>query len=319
MLAIIALVAPVFGLIAIGWGAAQLRYVPEAAGPQLSAFAYKILIPALLFRAMATMPPPAQSPWLLAGAYATGVALVWMTATLATRLLLRRPAADAPAIAFATTFGNGLMLGIPVILAAFGPDATTPVAILVTCDSILLWMLGTLHMELVLRGFGGGSLSSLVRTLLDLVRNPIIAAVIIGTLWRLSGLALPGVADKLLALLAGGAIPVSLTALGMTLARYEIKGQTPTLVLINLLKLVALPAVTLWLGLFVFGLTPVWAGVLAVFSSMPVGANAFVFAARYERAVGSVSAAVAVSTVIAVLTVTTVLVILQGLGLPVRV
>lgn len=319
MLAIITLVAPVFGLIAIGWGAARIRYVPEAAGPLLSEFAYKILIPALLFRAMATMAPPAQSPWLLAATYASGVAVVWLTATLATLLVLRRPAVDAPAIAFATTFGNGLMLGIPLILSAFGPDAATPVAILVTCDSIVLWMLGTLHMELTLRGFGGGSLMQVARTLLDLVRNPIIAAVILGTLWRWSGLELPGIADKLITLLAGAAIPVSLTALGMTLARYEIKGQMPTLALITVLKLVAFPTVMLLLGLFVFGLTPLWAGVLAAFTSMPVGANAFVFASRYERAVGSVSAAVAVSTVIGVLTVTAALAILQGLGLPVRV
>src|SRR5690606_33112589 len=150
----IILVAPVFGLIAIGWGAARIRYVPESAGMLLSDYAYKILIPALLFRAMATMAPPAQSPWLLAGAYGTGVALIWITATLATLLLLRRPAADALAIALATTFGNGLMLGIPLILSAFGPDAATLVVILDTCDSIVLWMLGTLHMELALRGFG---------------------------------------------------------------------------------------------------------------------------------------------------------------------
>lgn len=319
MLAIITLVAPVFGLIAIGWAAARVRYVPEAAGPLLSDFAYKILIPALLFRAMATMAPPAQSPWLLAGAYGTGVVLVWLTATLATLVLLRRPAADAPAIAFATTFGNGLMLGIPLILSAFGPEAATPVAILVTCDTIMLWMLGTLHMELTLRGFGSGSLGSVARTVLDLVRNPIIAAVIIGTLWRWSGFALPGVIDTLITLLGGAAIPVSLTALGMTLARYEIKGQTPTLLLITTLKLIAFPAVVLWLGLSVFGLTPIWAGVLAVFSTMPVGANAFVFASRYERAVGSVSAAVAITTVAAVFTVTAMLVILQELGLPVRV
>ena len=318
MLAIITLVAPVCGLIAIGWAAARVRYVPEAAGPLLSEFAYKILIPALLFRAMATMAPPAQSPWLLAGTYASGVAIVWLTATLAT-LLLRRPATDAPAIAMAACFGNGLMLGIPLILSAFGPDAATPVAILVTCDSIILWMLGTLHMELTQRVIGRGSLLSAARTVLDLVRNPIIAAVIFGTLWRWTGLELPGIADKLITLLAGAAIPVSLTSLGMTLARYEIKGQTPTLALITVLKLVVFPTVMLLLGLFVFGLTPVWAGVLAVFASMPVGANAFVFASRYERAVGSVSAAVAVSTVIAVLTVTAALAILQGLGLPVKV
>jgi predicted permease len=318
MLAIITLVAPVFGLIAIGWIAARIGYIPLSAGPALSDFAYKILIPALLFRAMATMAPPVQSPWLLAATYASAVAIVWLTATLATLLVLRRPAADAPAIAMATCFGNGLMMGIPLVLAAFGSEAATPVAILVTCDSIILWLLGTLHMELALRGIGP-SLRSMATTMLDLIRNPIIAAVLIGTLYRWSGFGTPDLADQLITLLGGAAIPVSLTALGITLARYEIKGQTPTLAVITVLKLIALPALILWIGIALFGLTSLWAGALAAFTSMPVGANAFVFAARYERAVGSVSAAVAISTLLAVLTVTATLAVLQALGLPVKV
>lgn len=318
MLAIFMLVAPVFGLIAIGWCANRVRYIPDETGPLLSQFAFKILIPALLFRAMATMAPPAQSPWLLAGAYAAGVAIIWIVASLATILLLRRPAIDAPAISFACVFGNGLLLGIPVILSAFGPEAATPVAILLICDTTMLWLLGTLHMELTLRGLSG-SLGQLSNTTLDLLRNPIIAPVLLGTLWRWSGFGLPEVFDKLLVLIGSAAIPVSLTALGMTLARYKLAGQTPTLLLIVVLKLFAFPLVTLWLGLQVFGLTPIWAGALAIFTSMPVGANAFIFASRYERAVGSVSAAVAVSVVLSVLTVTATLAILQALGLPVRV
>jgi predicted permease len=318
MLAIFMLVAPVFGLIAIGWCANRVRYVPETAGPLLSEFAFKILIPALLFRAMATMAPPAQPPWLLAGAYISGVVIIWIVATIATFVLLRRPAADAPAIAFASVFGNGLLLGIPVILSAFGPDAATPIAILLVCDTTFLWLLGTLHMELTLRGVGG-SLGQLSRTMFDLLRNPIIAPVIIGTLWRWAGLGLPSTFDKLLTLLGSAAIPVSLTALGMTLARYKLSGQAPTLVLIVVLKLIAFPAVVLWLGLYVFGLTPLWAGTLAIFTSMPVGANAFIFASRYDRAVGSASAAVAVSVLLSVLTVTAMLALLQAMGMPVTV
>jgi predicted permease len=318
MLAIFMLVAPVFGLIAIGWCANRVRYVPEAAGPLLSEFAFKILIPALLFRAMATMAPPAQPPWLLAGAYISGVVIIWIVATIATLVLLRRPAADAPAIAFSSVFGNGLLLGIPVILSAFGPDAATPIAILLVCDTTFLWLLGTLHMELTLRGVGG-SLGQLSRTMFDLLRNPIIAPVIIGTLWRWAGLGLPSTFDKLLTLLGSAAIPVSLTALGMTLARYKLSGQATTLVLIVVLKLIAFPAVVLWLGLYVFGLTPLWAGTLAIFTSMPVGANAFIFASRYDRAVGSASAAVAVSVLLSVLTVTAMLALLQAMGMPVTV
>lgn len=51
------------------------------------------------------------------------------------------------------------------------------------------------------------------------------------------------------------------------------------------------------------------------FTSMPVGANTFVFAARYDRAIGSVSATVAVSTAIAVISVTAILAVLQMIGL----
>jgi malonate transporter len=318
MLAIFLLVAPVFGLIAIGWCANRVRYIPDEAGPLLSQFAFKILIPALLFRAMATMQPPAQSPWLLAGAYGLSVILIWATATIATRLLLRRPAPDGVAIAFASVFGNGLLLGIPLILSAFGSEAATPVAVLLICDTTMLWLLGVLHMELTLRGVSG-SLSQLSRTAVDLLKNPIIAPVIIGLLWRWTGLGLPSILDKLLVLLGGAAIPVSLTAIGMTLARYEIKGQTPTLMLIVVLKLIVFPAIALWLGLQIFGLSPLWAGALAVFCSMPSGANAFIFAARYNRAVGSVSASVAVSIVFAVLTVTVMLAIVQAIGVEIRV
>ena len=318
MLAIFLLVAPVFGLIAIGWCTNRIRYIPDEAGPLLSQFAFKILIPALLFRAMATMQPPAQSPWLIAGAYCLSVALIWITATLATWLLLRRPAPDGAAIAFASVFGNGLLLGIPLILSAFGPEAATPVAILLICDTTMLWLVGVLHMELTLRGVSG-SFSQLSRTALDLLKNPIIAPVLLGLLWRWTGFGLPEILDKLLVLLGGAAIPVSLTAIGMTLARYEIRGQTPTLMLIVALKLIAFPAIALWLGLKVFGLSPLWAGALAVFCSMPSGANAFIFASRYNRAVGSVSASVAVSVVLAVLTVTALLAILQGMGIDIRV
>jgi predicted permease len=48
---------------------------------------------------------------------------------------------------------------------------------------------------------------------------------------------------------------------------------------------------------------------------MPVGANAFLFASRYERAVASVSAAVAISTAISVFTVTAMLAFLKSSGI----
>jgi predicted permease len=47
---------------------------------------------------------------------------------------------------------------------------------------------------------------------------------------------------------------------------------------------------------------------------MPVGANAFLFATRYERAVNSVSAAIAASTMIAVVTTAVILYFLRSMA-----
>jgi len=51
--------------------------------------------------------------------------------------------------------------------------------------------------------------------------------------------------------------------------------------------------------------------VATVLAAMPVGANAYLFASRYDRAVGSTSAAVAASTAFAVVTVSVTLYLLR--------
>jgi malonate transporter and related proteins len=75
------------------------------------------------------------------------------------------------------------------------------------------------------------------------------------------------------------------------------------------------PALAFWLATEVFHLPRIWAGALVIYVAMPVGANAFIFAARYDRAVGSISAAVAVSTVLSVVTVTLALAFLAHRGI----
>lgn len=81
------------------------------------------------------------------------------------------------------------------------------------------------------------------------------------------------------------------------------------------LKLVFYPALAFWLATEVFQLPRLWTGALVIYAAMPVGANAFIFAAHYDRAVGSISAAVAVSTILSVATITVVLAVLAGKGI----
>jgi malonate transporter and related proteins len=316
MFAILEIVLPVFGLLALGFVAVRWRYMSDGASRVVAEFAFKVAMPALLFRAMLAIGPMPGSPWRLIATYVGAVLILWVATTLLTKFVLRRPAADAPSIAMGVCFGNTVMLGVPLALTAFGPEAAAPLALLISFDTPLLWIIATLHIEAVRHGettSGGSPLLALRGVLFDLLRNPIVLPLIAGTLWRFTELGIPRLLDRLLEMLAGAAVPAALFALGMSLAAYEIKGQTRTLSLIILLKMFAFPALVFVLGTWVFELPPLWLAIALLFAAMPVGANAFLFATRYERAVNSVSAAIALSTAIAVVTTAIVLYVLRTL------
>jgi predicted permease len=315
MLDILILIAPVFGLIGLGFLAAKGSILDAGAARVLAMFGYKIAMPALLFRAVASVGEVPVSPVWLALSYVCGIAATWLLAVLGTHFLLRRPPDDAPVFAMGACFSNGVMLGFPLILLALGPEAATPIAFLAVLETALLWTFGTLHMGLVAGRQAQSGARAVAHVLLDVARNPLIVAMAAGFAWRWGGLPIPVAGARFLELLAGAAIPVSLFALGMSLAAYRIRGQWTSVVMLCILKLAVYPALAFWLATEVFHLPRVWAGALVIYVAMPVGANAFIFATRYEKAVASISGAVAVSTVLSVVSVTVTMALLHGTGI----
>jgi hypothetical protein len=210
-------------------------------------------------------------------------------------------------ISVTSVYGNIVMLGIPLSLAAFGPEAAGPMALILAINTPLLWLAGTLQMSVVdLRRDTGlaGRVASLGA---DLIRNPIILGILGGAALRLADVGIHPVADKTLALVAQAGVPTSLIALGAGLRKFRIEGQMPLLGTMCLLKLLVLPLAAGWLALEVLHLPKVAAGVVIIFAAMPAGANAFLFASRYGRVIDSTSGAIALGTLISALTVSAVI------------
>lgn len=315
MLSILAIVTPVFGLIAIGYLAGYFRILRPETGAGVSDFAFTIGLPAVLFRTIATAELGSVSPVAVLVSFFGAAWTAWLVSSLLTRYVLGRPALDAPAIAMSAVFGNTIMLGLPLSLQSFGAAAAAPMALILAVHAPLLWMTGTVHAEWLgdpesddkAENSGGAGQSSAMRVLKalgrDLTRNPIVIAVMVGIVWRLTGISLPGPLDKTLALVAQAGVPSALIALGLNLVRFEIKGQMATLWSIVAVKLVLMPAMAWLLAVKVFQLPPAAAGVVVIFACVPTGANAFLFAVKHNRAVNSASGAVALGTLLAALTV----------------
>jgi malonate transporter and related proteins len=309
MISVLSIVTPVFALMALGYLAARLKYLPESAGGALSQFAFKVAIPVMLFRAMLTAPPLAGSPWRMLAAYLVMISVLWVAATLVAAYALHKPADDHAAFAMSSTFGNTVMLGIPISVMAFGQEATTLLAILIAVEATLLWIVATLHMEIARRGraMSLGALGGVVR---DLAANPIILSLVFGLAGRVAGLSLPEMPDRMLQLLGQAGVPTALFALGMVLSTFKLGGEKVTLVAIGMLKLFAMPLAAYVLAQHVFALPPLFVAVLVMHCAMPVGANPFLFATRYDRSPATISASIVASTLVAVVTVSGLLVAL---------
>lgn len=306
---VILIVAPVFGLIALGFLCAKFRVLPLEMGDVLANFIMTIAIPALLFRQLVLAETPTVSPFSLWAVHLLALALVWVGTALVGRFVLGRPAIDGTVLSMAGSFGNVVMVGLPLCLGAYGQAAATPMAILLAVNTPVLWFASALHYELITRN-GGTSWLAIFRDLVvELLKNPMVLGILAGVAWRFTGFGLHPAPDRLLGMLGEAGIPTALFAVGMGLMKFELKGQVPTVSVLIMMKLIALPIVSWVLATYVFPLPPVWRGVAVIFAGTPAGVNAYLLAQKYDLARGSVSAAVALGTVLSVVTLTAVLLV----------
>lgn len=208
-MATLLIVAPVFALIAAGYASVLFRFVSESAHKGISEFAFSIAIPALLFRTIVVSEFPHVSPYRMWGAYYGALALTWIAAMAVSALLRRQRASGEDGVVFAigSVYGNIVMLGIPLVLSALGNEAAGPMALILSVNTPLLWLCGTLQMEFVSRKHTGSMLTIIWPVLADLARNPLMLAIGFGVIWRLAGLGLTPVVDRTIELLAQAGSP----------------------------------------------------------------------------------------------------------------
>lgn len=302
MNAVLTTVVPVFGLIAIGYLAGRSRYVSDAAIKGLPEFVFRIAMPVMLFRTIGSSPVPDAPAAAILAMFFAAVAVVWAIMALLARFVLQRSQGDAAALGMASAFANSVMIGLPIAISHYGPKAAPVVALIILCDTPVLWLTATLHLAAA-EGTGERGISVLVRTLVwRLATNPIIVGCAAGLIWRVLALKLPPLADSMVSMLAQAAVPGALVSLGLALNSYGLKGQVGASVAVTALKMLVMPAVAWFVGTHVLGLPRLEVGVVTLLAAMPVGANAYLFAASYDRAPAAVSGAIAASTPLALFT-----------------
>ena len=293
MSGVLVVVLPVFGLLGLGYAAARFGLLSYQAGEGLSEFVFTFCIPPLIFRTMATASLPDSQPWGYWGAYFLGLALSWALAMAIGRAVFKLDARENVVAGFAAGQSNTALIGIPLLLEAFGDAGAVPLFLLLAVHLPITMTSATLLME----GPHGLHPLALAKRLL---LNPILLGLMAGLAFRGLGAPYGGALRVIVDYLANAAVPCALVAMGLALRRYGLQADVKLTATIAALKLFVHPAAVYVLAHKVFTMPPVWSGVAVLFAAMPSGVNAYLFAERYRTGVALSSSAIALSTALSV-------------------
>jgi malonate transporter len=305
VLGVLGLVAPVFLLIALGYASAIRRMMSDEALRGINDFAFWLCAPALLFVSAVSGGGLAGHGGRLELAFFSGVLVVYAVALLISRVVVRRGLAESGLFALNCAVGNTLMMGVPVVLATFGPAGIGPATAIIGLYSLVMLPLTTIVAEMGMSE-GASPARVLGTTLRSVVRNPVVMAVVLGNLWALLLPAPPFFLQRFLEILGGGTSPLLLFCLGASLRDFQIRRDWVDAVAIGVLKLAVLPLLVLGLGTWL-GLARLELAVAVTMAAMPTGANAFLMSRRYATGMERAGAAVLLGTIASVVTLTVVL------------
>ncbi|WP_298833610.1 AEC family transporter [uncultured Piscinibacter sp.] len=318
----------IFVVVAFGWVVGKARWlgpITDTSDPArtLANAAYYIFVPALLFRTTARI-ELASLPWDTVIAFFVPVLALLAVVYLWERRANRGGALPtaAPSVrAISATFGNSVQVGIPMAAALFGEAGLAIHVAIVSLHALTLLTVLTALVELDLarerRTLGHSNahlLTTLARTMRNTIIHPVVLPVLAGLAWNLTGMALPTIADEILATLAQAVVPLCLVLIGMSLAYYGVKNAARGAVVVTLLKLLVLPAMVLAVARWGFGLSGLPLAVVVMMAALPVGSNALIFSQRYAALEAEATAAIVFSTLGFVMTASVWLAVLAWLG-----
>ncbi len=309
MTLVLAVVFPIFSLIALGYLVRRSGAISETAVDGLSAYVYVVALPALLFKTVATADIQAgASPWLYWLTFFSGVAGTWILVSFIARRLFQRAEREAVMAGFSSAQANTVMVGIPLILTLFGPAGAAPIVLLLAVHLPINMLVATLLIEAAGERSLAERFAGFARSV---VRHPILIAIFAGGLLRLSGFSVPAPALQIISLLAETTATVALFTLGAVIVRYGFTADAGMASTIAGAKLIVHPAIVLAIGLLV-GLDPVYLGVAVIFAAAPPGINTYLLAARYRVGEAMTASAISIGTLACALTVTLWLLVLPG-------
>ncbi len=290
---------PLFGLVLCGYLIARLPGWRVSWSNGITKAIYAIALPALLFHMMSTRKDlPAVDPRLLI-AFFGGCFVVFAIGKWLAARAFAMDGVSQSVFALGGIFSNNVMLGLPLARLTLGEAALPSVALVLLFNALTLWTLVSISVEWARHG--SPSLRGIGKTAAGVITNPLVAAILSGSLVSAAGWTLSAPIASVLDRLGSLAAPGALLALGLGLSQYGIDRRWTQTIAICALKLIVLPLVV-WLIAWLLHLPTLELKVVVLLSSVAVGINVYVMSVQFERLQKTIASSLLFSTALASVT-----------------
>ena len=293
----LATIWPIFALICLGFALARAGWPSAEFWGAAERLNYWLLFPALLVGSLAAA-PVAQARDVLGPAGAGGLTILVAAGALWALRLVRPvpPARFGAALQGVIRFNT--YLGLAIMGSLAGPAGLEQAALYLAVAVPLVNVLSIVALRQ-----RGGQTGALLRAVMG---NPLILACALGLALALTGTGLPGGADRFVALLAQGSLPLGLLCVGAALRPGALGRDWLVLSWVSGLRLVAMPFLAAGVAQLL-GLGQAATLVLVVFSAIPTAPTAYVLTRQLNGDAGLMAGIVTLQTMLSVATLPLVL------------
>ncbi|MDO7083490.1 AEC family transporter [Pseudocolwellia sp. AS88] len=206
--------------------------------------------------------------------------------------------------------GNLIIIGLALAANAYGEKgvaiATLPMAIVIILYNLLT--IYTLNASLGQQSF------SLKKTIIDIVKNPLIIGIVAGLCVNIISLPIPDMIIQTNNYLAKMTLPLALICIGGSLNMLQLKDNLRPAVISSIWKLLISPIVLIVL-LIIWPVDPIAAGVLFLLVASPTATASFVMVKAMNGNSDLAAKIIIVSTLLSLFTITLGFALLVSLGL----
>ena len=269
-------ILPILLLLLMGYCSVLIKLVTPEQIKALSAFVIKIALPAFLIQSLANK--NLQEIWHPAYfiAYGGGSLILFTLAFIIYRRFFKNSLTHSAVISMGASMSNTGFMGTAILTMLIGSHAAIYISLTLIIENLLIVALmlilaeAGLHQQQQL-------LPLLKKTFINLLRNPVIIAILVGMSCILLGIHLPSKLGQALELLGKTASPLALFAIGGSLVGIGITAVNLQSILLAGFNVILMPVVIFGLFLLLPNVSQemLYAGTLIAALPMPIAFGIF--------------------------------------------